>query len=44
MEDKMEQQFKYIKDALDKNLDTINMLLDQASSLSDIAETALRNK
>lgn len=40
----MEQQFKYIKDALDKNLDTINMLLDQASSLSDIAETALRNK
>lgn len=38
MEDKMKQQFANIKQALDKNLDTIGILLEQAKSLSEIAE------
>jgi hypothetical protein len=39
MEDKMKKQFKFIKEAVGRNLDTINMLLEQAKSLSDIANT-----
>lgn len=39
MEDQMKQQFKYIKDALERNLDTITILLNQAKALSDIAES-----
>ncbi|HWY79282.1 MAG TPA: hypothetical protein VNW29_02900 [Candidatus Sulfotelmatobacter sp.] len=39
MEDQMKKQFAAIKEALDRNLDTIGILLDQAKSLSDIAET-----
>ena len=39
MEDQMKKQFALIKDAVDRNLDTINILLNQAKALSDIAET-----
>ena len=39
MEDQMKKQFATIKSALDRNLDTIGILLDQAKSLSEIAET-----
>ena len=39
MEDKMKKQFAAIKQALDRNLDTIGILLEQAKSLSEIAET-----
>lgn len=39
MEDQMKKQFSAIKTALDRNLDTIGILLEQAKSLSEIAET-----
>lgn len=38
MEDQMKQQFASIKQVIDRNLDTIGMLLNQAKALSDIAE------
>lgn len=39
MEEKMKKQFIAIKQALDRNLDTIGILLEQAKSLSEIAES-----